>query len=1068
VPDRLAVGSVPDGDGALDVTEAAPAVAKTLPVASSADLTELPTVDRSYYHLGAELARGGMGRIIAARDRRTRRPVALKVLLEKSGDLAARFEREVLIPARLQHPAIVPVYEAGKWDNDEPFYAMKKVDGLSFDKVIDRAETLRERVGLLPNVIAVADALAYAHSQRIIHRDLKPANVLIGDFGETVVIDWGLAKDLSAEGDDIPPHRGGGGDDGLTVLGAAMGTPSYMPPEQARGDRADERADVYAIGAMLYHVLAGVRPYANCTSVVQAIDAVKDGPPEPLRGLVARAPADLLTVVDKAMARDPKDRYADAGELARDLKRFERGQLVSVHEYSIAALAKRWIERHRATFTVAVSLLAVLIIASGWFLVREQGLRRNAEEERDRADALRVVADGNLTRANENTLTLLIEQGIAKLADNRPMQAAALLSEAYSRSKPGHVLPLLLAEAMRSVDVQLVTFDQHRDVVYSADFSPDGNHVVTASHDGSVIVWAAEAGRSLFSLEGHRDRVQSASYSPSGDRIITASRDKTVKLWDAKTGKLLSTLDHPAATTHATFGPDGRTILTVGGKAAYVWDLASSKIIVTLEGHDKPVLSAAFSADGASIVTASYDRTARIWDAKTGRERATLRGHEGELMSARFSPDGKHIVTASLDNTASIWNVATGEVETTLDGHTSGVASAVYSADGARIVTASFDSSARMWDAASGTHLATFDGHTSKLWAAAFSSDGRRIVTAGYDQTAKIWDASVTRRISTLAGHSGAVLSVAYSPDGRLIATGGHDKTAAVWNAATGERVLSFSGHTDYVRDVYFSPDGRRVVSASFDKTAVVWDAATGEVSTSLAHPSFVLAAEYSPDGKHIVTASLDATGRVWDVASGEQVLTLDGHDKPLQTATYSPDGRYIATSSYDKSIKIWSATSGELLQTLERAPGLLSVGWHPNSVHIVATNNDGTATVWKAVQGQHVMSIDGAAGVWFATYSSDGNYVLTTSGDRAGDVSIWDAETGQLLTSLRGHHAPVLVAAYDPKGRSVATASEDGTTNVWDVRLETRSPEQIAQIVRDKVAWRLKAGRLVLGTEAQ
>jgi len=250
-------------------------------------------VDPEHYVVDGELARGGMGRILAARDRRLGRPVAIKELLHLDDDLLRRFEREARVTARLQHPAIVNVHEAGVWASHhpsrsepretapspplggEPFYVMKLISGRSLDKIIAEQKTLAARLALVPNVLAVADALAYAHSQRIVHRDLKPANVIVGDFGETVVIDWGLAKELGvaeaplAEGTGADagrrPNAAASSPDSGTVAGALMGTPSYMAPEQVRGDPVDERADVYAIGAILYQTLAGDLPTARPT-----------------------------------------------------------------------------------------------------------------------------------------------------------------------------------------------------------------------------------------------------------------------------------------------------------------------------------------------------------------------------------------------------------------------------------------------------------------------------------------------------------------------------------------------------------------------------------------------------------------------------------------------------------------------------------------------------------------------------------------------------------------------------------------------------------------------------------
>ncbi len=225
----------------------------------------LPTVARESYQIDHELARGGLGRILVARDRRLGRTVAIKELLPgESGE--ARFVREALVTANLEHPGIVPIHEAGRWPSGEPFYAMKLVSGRPLSEAIRDTPLLAGRLGLLANVIAVAEAIAYAHSRHVIHRDIKPPNVIIGQFGETVVIDWGLAKDLRApepadEDDALGPDRTISSDD-RTLAGDVIGTPAYMPPEQARGEAVDERADVYALGALLYHLLSGSSPYS--------------------------------------------------------------------------------------------------------------------------------------------------------------------------------------------------------------------------------------------------------------------------------------------------------------------------------------------------------------------------------------------------------------------------------------------------------------------------------------------------------------------------------------------------------------------------------------------------------------------------------------------------------------------------------------------------------------------------------------------------------------------------------------------------------------------------------------
>jgi len=417
-------------DPAYDATVAPPSDERTNPsrVAAAAtppaasDLPELPEVPTSHYKTDKEIARGGMGRILAAEDRRLGRPVAIKELIDPVADLG-RFQREALITARLQHPGIVPVYEAGRWPSGEPFFAMKLVSGRPLDRVIADARSFEDRLRLLPRIAAATDAIAYAHSQRVIHRDLKPGNVLIGDFGETVVIDWGLAKDLDA-GDSpesairtpaassktIKTSDVDSGSSTLTIAGAVMGTPAYMAPEQARGETVDQRADVFALGAMLYHLLAGTPPY-NARTATDVIAAAALGKVVPIRERVRGAPGDLVAIVEQAMAPDVTDRYQNAGELADELRRFLTGQLVGAHEYSALERVIRFVKRHRAA--VAIALVASIGFAVGGTIAINRIIRgeQAAKDAEQIAIARQQAAEGLVTYMQADVRDMLESVG---------------------------------------------------------------------------------------------------------------------------------------------------------------------------------------------------------------------------------------------------------------------------------------------------------------------------------------------------------------------------------------------------------------------------------------------------------------------------------------------------------------------------------------------------------------------------------------------------------------------------------------------------------------------------------
>jgi serine/threonine protein kinase len=316
--------------------------------------TPRPAGGNERYVLDKQIGTGGMGRVFSGRDLRLGRVVAIKMLRAQDAALARRFEREVRLAARLQHPGVVPVYDAGFWASGEPFLVMKLVLGQSLARVVKDADSREDRLALLPYVIAAAEAIAYAHDQNIVHRDLKPSNILVGAFGETVVLDWGLAKDLRAQETaerDVPSALGIQPLGGDTAVGAIVGTPSYMSPEQAAGKPVDLRADVYALGAILYFVLAGTAPQPASTNPPGRAPAAS-GKLVPLSTLEPRLPPDLLAIVEKAIAMNPDHRYPSAFELA------------AAREYSPPLRVVRFVTRHPVAVGLACAAAAAGMVVA--------------------------------------------------------------------------------------------------------------------------------------------------------------------------------------------------------------------------------------------------------------------------------------------------------------------------------------------------------------------------------------------------------------------------------------------------------------------------------------------------------------------------------------------------------------------------------------------------------------------------------------------------------------------------------------------------------------------------------
>lgn len=378
---------------------------------------------RDRFETKSELGRGGMGRVDEAYDRALGRPVAIKHMLSPGGTELARFEREARITARLEHPGIVPIHDAGRSADGTPYYVMRRIDGQPLSDMTS-GKTLDERLALVPNLLAACDAAGFAHARRVVHRDIKPTNILIGPFGETLLIDWGLARELDEQdggGSAVIPSQ-----PELTRAGTVAGTPGFMSPEQARGESVDARADVFALGVTLFFVLTGKLPWSS-TSATEMVNVVGAGRTPAWDLLPEEVPDDLRAVLAKAMAPEPEQRYADGSALAADLRRYITGNLVGARHYGPFARFMRFVRRHRAAVAVAgVSLAVVAVIAV-------ISVRR-VIAERDDARAARALAEERAHELADSADSLLVDSA-RQLAEKNPIAAIAKLRRLRPESK---------------------------------------------------------------------------------------------------------------------------------------------------------------------------------------------------------------------------------------------------------------------------------------------------------------------------------------------------------------------------------------------------------------------------------------------------------------------------------------------------------------------------------------------------------------------------------------------------------------------------------------------------------
>ncbi len=487
---------------------------------------------------------------------------------------------------------------------------------------------------------------------------------------------------------------------------------------------------------------------------------------------------------------------------------------------------------------------------------------------------------------------------------------------------------------------------------------------------------------------------------------------------------LIASFSHQGTVRWAEFSPDGARILTASwDETAKLWDAASDKLLASF-AHQGIVWHAAFSPDGARIVTASADKTAKLWDAASGKLLASFQ-HQDSVYDAEFSPYGDRVLTASWDKTAKLWDAVSGKLITSF-AHQGEVNSAEFSPDGTRIITTSWEKSAKLWDAGSGKLIASFPHQGTVRWAG-FTPDGARILTASADKTAKLWDAASGELLASFA-HKDSVRWAAFSPDGVLIVTASADRTAKLWDAASGKLIASFA-HQGEVTHVAFSPDGARVLTASADMTAKLWDAASGNFLAAFNHQDAVYDAEFSPDGARVLTASIDKTAKLWDATAGELMASFD-HQDAVRCAAFSSDGSQILTASADKTVKLWSATTGKLVASFDHQERVNAAAFSPDGARILTGSADKTAKLWDVASGSLITSFDHHDSVNVATFSPDGTRILTGSADKT--AKLWNVISGKLIASF-GHRDEVNGAVFSPDGARILTGSADKTAKLWD-----------------------------------
>jgi WD40 repeat protein len=1050
------------------------------------------------YEVLGEIARGGMGVVLRARQVSLNRPVALKMIL--AGQLASdadvqRFRTEAEAAASLDHPHIVPIYEIGEHEGQQ-YFSMKLVEGPSLAQLLEDGTwqildvASQRRAAEL--MATVARAVHYAHQRRILHRDLKPANILLAACGLAGqeqpnakpqaafvphITDFGLAKRVE-------------GDSKVTQSGAIVGTPSYMAPEQARGEkRLTTAADVYSLGAILHELLTGRPPFRGATPLDTLLDVVEKEVP-PLHSLNPQVDRDLETICLKCLDKDPARRYGSAEALAEDLARWLRGEPIQARRTGMVERTLKWARRRPAI----AALLGLLLLVSGlgvagivWKWLDAQAAERTARAA-ERDALLRAASEA---KAKEEAL-----DARGKEAAARKKEAAAHRKEAAARKKEedakNEALKARAREARARQDEHKARnkAEEERDAKERARVRAEG---LRLSAEGSAALHNDPGLSLLLALEGvqrtpHRltfnvlrDALRdcrevrtlsgvsgSVRYGPGGRFLVSASGS-----WDPATGKTLASFrQYRLLPSSYDLSPDGQRIVsTIEGyqdvyyrdgkqprrhvftdRVAYIWDPTTGKELLHLRKHRDRIVDARFSPDGKTIVTASWDNTAALWDASTGKQLHLLKGHECSLRTARFSPNGRQVLTVTSGRSEGghglLWSLEEektpnkpgvrerdpGIVNRKGELGESGAMHSSVSLTGENPV-------ARLWDARTGKQTVVLTKPRS---------GGVTLTVLGKQIHIPI--PSVVARFSRFAsmfqGHPGHPTEACFSPDGLSVVIGFEQDDVCVWDARKGGMPRFFlRGHEGRIHAVAFSPNGKAIVSAGDDRTARLWDPASGKLLRIFwGHQGPAKTVRFSADGKQLLTGSGDGTARLWDVATGEMKAAFRGHGAGLYTAEFAPDGKHILTSAADGTTRIWTiAPPPNPALVLKGHTGKLnSLAFSPDGSRLLTAAADDTPRLWDVPTGKMLLRIgkDRQLGeIRSARFSSDGQRIVTASAHthvsingkviNPSSVHLWDARTGADVLALKDHKNGALDALLSPDGKVLATVSDGNVQSI-------------------------------------